>query len=38
MFLGLCSEISLFQKLINDIAQGSILIGLDVADSLWYYR
>ena len=31
MFLGLWSEISLFHKLIYDIAQGSILIGLDVA-------
>ena len=31
MVLDLWSEISLFHKLIYDIAQGSILIGLDVA-------
>ena len=31
MFLGLWSEISLLHKLIYDIAQGSILIGLNVA-------
>ena len=31
MFLCLWSEISLYHKLIYDIAQGSILIGLDVA-------
>ena len=29
MFPRLWSEISLFHKLIYDIAQGSILIGLD---------
>ena len=38
MFLGLWSEISLFHKLIYDIAQGSILIGLDVAVCLWRHR
>ena len=31
MILGLWSEISLLHKLIYDIAQGSILIGFDVA-------
>ena len=30
IFLGLWSEIWLFHKFIYDIAQGSILIGLDI--------
>ena len=38
MFLDLWSEITLFHKLIYDIAQGSILIGLDVAVRLWRHR
>ena len=38
MFLRLWSEISLFHKLIYDIAPGSILIGWDVAVHLWRHR
>ena len=38
MFLGLWSEISLFHKLIYDMAQGSILIGLNIAVRLWRHR
>ena len=38
MFLRLWSEISLFHKLIYDIAPGSFLIGWDVAVGLWRYR
>ena len=38
MFLRLWSEISLFHKLIYDIAPGSILIGWNVAVRLWHHR
>ena len=38
MFLGLLSEISLFHKLIYDIAQGSILTGWNVAVRLRRHR
>ena len=38
MFLRLWSEISLFHKLIYDIAPGSILIGWDIAIHLWRHR
>ena len=38
MFLSLWSEKLLFHKLIYNIAQGNILIGLDVAFCLWRHR
>ena len=38
MFLRLWSEISLFHKLIYDIAPGRFLIGWDVAVRLWRHR
>ena len=38
IFLRLWSEISLFHKLIYDIAPGSFLIGWDVAVRLWRLR